>query len=101
MEAAYSSETLVSYHITSCRNNPEDGGSVVLRNVGILRNHYTASEPRRWMKNIPPKRWYPTTLLHGVTTLKMEAEYSSETLASYHINPRRQNPEDHNLNNTC
>jgi len=25
---------------------PEDGGSIVLRNVGIL-HHYTASEPRR------------------------------------------------------
>jgi hypothetical protein len=24
---------------------PEDGGSKVLRNVGILRQHYTASQP--------------------------------------------------------
>jgi len=26
---------------------PEDGGSMVLRNVGILTQHYTASSPRR------------------------------------------------------
>jgi hypothetical protein len=26
---------------------PEDGGSKVLRNVGILPQHYTASESRR------------------------------------------------------
>jgi hypothetical protein len=27
--------------------HPEDGGNKVLRNVGILQQHYTASEPRR------------------------------------------------------
>jgi hypothetical protein len=26
---------------------PEDGGSTVLRNVGILPQHYTAPQPRR------------------------------------------------------
>jgi len=26
---------------------PEDGGSMVLRNDGILPQHYTASQPRR------------------------------------------------------
>jgi len=27
--------------------HPEDGGSQVLQNVGILPYHYTASEPKR------------------------------------------------------
>jgi len=55
MDAAKSSETSVSYHNTTRRHNPEDlelilhpedGGSIVLRNAGILQ-HYTASQPRR------------------------------------------------------
>jgi hypothetical protein len=29
------------------RSHPEDGDSTVLRNVGILPQHYTASQPRR------------------------------------------------------
>jgi len=41
-----------------------------LRNVGILPQHYTASQPRRWRQHGPLKRWYPTTTLHGVTILK-------------------------------
>jgi len=50
-----SSETLVSYHNITWRHNPEkldalqpeEGGSNVLRNIGILVQHYTASKPRR------------------------------------------------------
>jgi len=38
-------------------------------NVGILAQHYTAS-PWRWRHRRPPKRWYPTTTIHGVTTQK-------------------------------
>jgi len=75
MEAIWLSETLVSCHINT---------------------------PRRWRHYGPPKRWYPTTLIHpedrnsmalrniGILphqyTLKMETVWPSETLVSYHIN---------------
>jgi hypothetical protein len=29
----------------------EDGGSMDLRNVGILPQHYTAPQPRRWRQH--------------------------------------------------
>jgi len=72
----------------------EDGGNKVLRNISIPPHHYTVSEPKIWTQNVPPKRWYPTTSLHGVIMQKMEAAWSFETLVSYHNTARCQDPED-------
>jgi len=45
------------------KGHPEDGGSTDLRNVGILPQHYAASQSRRWRKQGPLTRLYPTTTL--------------------------------------
>jgi hypothetical protein len=60
MKAAWTSETSVSYRITTLRHNPADGGSVDLWNVGVIPHHYTASQPRRPGPEILPS-WKPHT----------------------------------------
>jgi len=54
----------------------EYGGSMDLRNVGILPQHYTAPQTRRWRQHGPLKRWYRNITLHGVTTQKTSTETS-------------------------
>jgi hypothetical protein len=67
----------------------EDGGSKVLRNVGILPQHYTMSPPRRSRLEFISKR-------HSLHP----EDGGSEALRNGGILPitmRRRNPEDHNL----
>jgi hypothetical protein len=45
MEAAGFPETLVSHRNTTRRHNPEDGGSKLSRNVGVLPQQYTSLQP--------------------------------------------------------
>jgi hypothetical protein len=94
MEAVCSSETLIStYKSTQRLNpedqhwnfNPEDGSSMLLRNIGIYLQLHTALQPRRptsklqswrWRQYVPPKRWYLPTSPHGVSTQKTNIETS-------------------------
>jgi hypothetical protein len=76
MKEARISETLIFYHNTTRRHNPEDEGSTDLWNIDILPQHHTASQPRRWRKHGSLKRWYPTVTPHCVTTRRPRHETS-------------------------
>jgi hypothetical protein len=41
-------EEIIPFLSYSHALHPEDGGSNVLRNVGVLPQHHTVSQPRRW-----------------------------------------------------
>jgi len=44
--------------------HPEDGGSMVLRNVGILPQHYTASQRRKSrLESLPPWKFQNSAYL--------------------------------------
>jgi len=83
MEAARSSEMLVSYHMTSpwrwrqhdppkrlyptkSARHPEDGGGIARRIVVILPHHFTLNLEAAWSSEM----LYSITSLHRVTTLE-------------------------------
>jgi len=38
--------------------------------VSRKRERYAVFSPWRWRQHGPPKRWYPDTTVHGITTQK-------------------------------
>jgi len=52
------------------------GGSIEPSETLESYHFFKVTTPWRWRQHGPPKRWYPTTAQHGVTTQRPRLESS-------------------------
>jgi hypothetical protein len=88
MEAAWTSETSVSYHNTRLKMEAAWTSETL-----VSYHNTTLKMEAAWTSE--------TSVSYHNTTVKMEAAWTSETSVSYHNTTRRHNPEDLDLNLHC